>query len=56
MRLVWLTQAARGFATSASPVSYVLGLKLRDPAAAGAFAAHGPVNRQVPCPRRDQRC
>jgi hypothetical protein len=46
MGLVWLTQAgARSLATAASPLSYVLNLKLRDPASAPAFAnAHGPVN------------
>jgi putative ABC transport system permease protein len=50
MGLAWVTQAAaRGFATSASPVSYVFGLKLRDPAGAGAFAAaHGPVSPSGP--------
>jgi putative ABC transport system permease protein len=50
MGLAWVTQAAaRGFATSASPVSYVLDLKLRDPAAAAAFAAaHGPVSPSGP--------
>jgi putative ABC transport system permease protein len=46
MGLAWVTQAAaRGFATSASPVSYVLDLKLRDPADA---AAHGPVSPSGP--------
>jgi putative ABC transport system permease protein len=46
MGLVWLTQAgARSLATSTSPLSYVLDLKLRDPASAPAFAnAHGPVS------------
>jgi putative ABC transport system permease protein len=50
MGLAWVTQAAaRGFATSASPVSYVLDLKLRDPAGAAAFAAaHGPVSPSGP--------
>lgn len=45
MGLVWLTAvSARGLATQASPLSYVLNLRLRDPAAAAAFAAaHGPV-------------
>jgi putative ABC transport system permease protein len=45
MGLIWLTQAgARGLATSAAPLSYVLNLKLRDPASAPAFAsARGPV-------------
>ncbi len=37
--LIWLTEAAaRGFATSAQPLGYILNLKLADPAAAGAFA------------------
>jgi hypothetical protein len=50
MGLTWVTQAAaRGFATAASPASYVLDLKLRDPAAATAFAAtHGPVSPSGP--------
>jgi putative ABC transport system permease protein len=50
MGLAWVTQAAaRGFATSASSVSYVLDLNLRDPAAAAAFAAaHGPVSPSGP--------
>ncbi len=50
MGLAWVTQAAaRGFATPASPVSYVLDLRLRDPAGAGAFAAaHGPVSPSGP--------
>jgi putative ABC transport system permease protein len=41
--LVWLTRAAaRSFATSALPLSYIMNLKLADPAAATAFAnAHG---------------
>jgi putative ABC transport system permease protein len=45
MGLAWLTTAgARGLATSASPLSYVLNLRLRDPAIAATFAsAHGPV-------------
>jgi putative ABC transport system permease protein len=44
MGLVWVTAAsARSLATSASPLAYVLNLRLRDPAAATAFAsAHGP--------------
>ena len=50
MGLAWVTQAAaRGFATSTSPVSYVLNLKFRDPAGAAAFAAaHGPVSPSGP--------
>jgi putative ABC transport system permease protein len=50
MGLAWVTQAvARGFATSAAPVSYVLDLGLRDPAGAAAFAAaHGPVSPSGP--------
>jgi len=46
MGLAWLTAAgARGLATSASPLSYVLNLRLRDPAGAPAFAGgHGPVS------------
>jgi putative ABC transport system permease protein len=46
MGLVWLTQAdARGLATKAMPLSYVLNLKLGSPASAPAFAsAHGPVS------------
>jgi ABC-type lipoprotein release transport system permease subunit len=46
MGLVWLTAAdARSLAASASPLSYVLDLRLRDPARAPAFArAHGPVS------------
>jgi putative ABC transport system permease protein len=50
MGLAWVTQAAaRGLATSASPVSYVLNLKLRDPAGAAAFTAtHGPVSLSGP--------
>jgi len=46
MGLVWLTQTgARSLATAASPLSYVLNLKLRDPASAPTFAAaHGPVS------------
>jgi putative ABC transport system permease protein len=50
MGLAWVTQAAaRGFATSGLPVSYVLDLKLRDPAGAAAFAAaHGPVSPSGP--------
>ena len=45
MGLAWLTTAsARSLATPAAPLSYVLDLRLRDPAAALAFAgAHGPV-------------
>ncbi len=45
MGLVWVTAAgARGLATPASPLSYVLNLRLRDPATATAFAsAHGLV-------------
>jgi putative ABC transport system permease protein len=45
MGLVWLTQPdARALATPGSPVSYVLNLRLGDPASAQAFAdAHGPV-------------
>ncbi|WP_300613114.1 FtsX-like permease family protein, partial [Trebonia sp.] len=45
MGLVWVTQpAALSLATAAMPVSYVLNLKLGNPAAAPAFAAaHGPV-------------
>jgi putative ABC transport system permease protein len=45
MGLAWVTAAsARSLATPASPLSYVLNLRLRDPAAASAFAgAHGPV-------------
>ena len=45
MGLAWLTAAgARSLATPAAPLSYVLNLRLRDPAAATAFAAaHGPV-------------
>jgi putative ABC transport system permease protein len=45
MGLVWVTAAAaRSLATPASPLSYVLNLRLRDPATATAFAsAHGPV-------------
>jgi predicted lysophospholipase L1 biosynthesis ABC-type transport system permease subunit len=45
MGLAWLTAGnARSLATPASPLSYVLNLRLRDPAAATAFAsAHGPV-------------
>jgi len=50
MGLAWVTQAAaRGFATSASSMSYVLDLRLRDPAGAAAFAAaHGPVSPSGP--------
>ena len=50
MGLAWVAQAAaRGFATSSSRVSYVLDLKLRDPAdAAGFAAAHGPVSPSGP--------
>ena len=50
MGLIWLTAAsARGLATSASPLSYVLNVRLRDPATAGAFAsAHGPVGATGP--------
>ena len=50
MGLVWLTAAsARGLATSASPLSYVLNLRLRDPATAAAFAAaHGPAGLTGP--------
>ncbi|HXT90222.1 MAG TPA: FtsX-like permease family protein [Trebonia sp.] len=50
MGLAWVTQAAaRSFATAASPVSYVLNLRLRGPAAAAAFAtAHGPVSPSGP--------
>ena len=46
MGLAWVTQAAdRGFAASSSPLSYVLNLKLRDPAGAAVFAAaHQPVS------------
>jgi ABC-type lipoprotein release transport system permease subunit len=37
--LIWLTQAdARNLATPAQPLTYVLNLKLKDPAAAPAFA------------------
>ena len=45
MGLAWLTAGnARSLATPGSPLSYVLNLRLRDPAAATAFAsAHGPV-------------
>lgn len=45
MGLVWLTAAsARSLATSASPLSYALNLRLRDPATATAFArVHGAV-------------
>lgn len=45
MGLVWVTAAgARSLATPASPLSYVLNLRLHDPATATAFAsAHGPV-------------
>jgi len=45
MGLAWLTvSGARSLGTPAAPLSYVLDLRLRDPAAALAFAAaHGPV-------------
>lgn len=50
MGLVWVTAAsARSLAMPASPLSYVLNLRLRDPAAATAFAgAHGPVTAAGP--------
>ncbi len=43
MGMVWTTKAvAESLATGAAPLSYVLNLKLQDPAAANAFAAaHG---------------
>lgn len=45
MGMVWITRsAAQRLATSAMPLSHVLNLRLKDPAAAGAFAsAHGLV-------------
>jgi putative ABC transport system permease protein len=50
MGLVWLTRAAvQSLASTGTPVSYVLDLKLRDPAGAPAFAAaHGPVSPSGP--------
>jgi putative ABC transport system permease protein len=50
MGLVWLTKAAAGsLASAAMPLSYVLDLRLRDPAAAPAFAAaHGPAGPAGP--------
>jgi putative ABC transport system permease protein len=46
MGMAWLTQSAtRSLATSAMPLSYVVNLKLSDPAAAAAFANEaGPAN------------
>jgi putative ABC transport system permease protein len=46
MGLVWLTQAdVRGLSTPATPLSYVLNLKLANPASAPAFADdYGPVS------------
>ena len=46
MGMVWLTQAdARDLATSRQPLSYVLNLRLANPASAPAFAdAYGPVS------------
>jgi hypothetical protein len=50
MGQVWLTQAdARGLASRAAPVSYVLDLRLASPASAPAFAgARGPVSPSGP--------
>ena len=47
--LVWVTQAAaRRMATRANPLQYTLNLKLRDPAAASAFAnAHSPATGEL---------
>ncbi len=46
MGMVWLTPAdARDLATTATPLSYVLNLRLANPASAPAFAdAYGPVS------------
>jgi ABC-type lipoprotein release transport system permease subunit len=44
--LIWLTEAdARSLATAADPLSYILNLKLADPAAATAFANDRSTNR-----------
>jgi putative ABC transport system permease protein len=50
MGQIWLTQAdARDLATSKQPLTYVLNLKLANPAGAPAFAdAHGPVSPSGP--------
>jgi putative ABC transport system permease protein len=50
MGLVWLTQSsARSLATAASPLSYVLDLRLGDPTVAAALAsAHGAVSPAGP--------
>jgi hypothetical protein len=48
--VAWLTQAdARSLASPAAPLSYLIGLRLSDPAGAAAFArAHGPVSPTGP--------
>ena len=52
--LVWLTQAdARGLAPAEAALSYVMNLKLADPAEAPAFVdAHSPTGWDPPSWRR----
>lgn len=50
MGLVWATRPdVRGLSSAAQPLSYLIDLKLSDPATAAAFAAaHGPVTSSGP--------